>query len=194
MYFMSCDYSLFFGGQYRIRIESIRIRKTQQNFGIFIDALYYLDALITGNFISIDLITSKTNKQKEIIISLLRWKLGHTAGDKYDPYIYEMFESFCQHKTQIVWRWKNLIKTDQQIRDLMFYPIMESYGLNKDVTELDIKRIIEDKDNFCNLFRAEICRMFPNVETVVFVANNSHLLSLHSLLTFIEDNTSWTRL
>merc|ERR1712228_217179 len=43
------DERLFNGGYYRIRVQSIKLLETKQNFAPFIAPLYYLDAMITGS-------------------------------------------------------------------------------------------------------------------------------------------------
>eukprot|EP01083_Nonionella_stella_P314547 1133612_1 len=42
------DKTLFCGGQYRIKIESVRINSTTQNFAPYFHALYQLDCMMTG--------------------------------------------------------------------------------------------------------------------------------------------------
>eukprot|EP01084_Bolivina_argentea_P250689 420141_1 len=47
------DERLFFGGFYPIQIQSIRLRKTKQNFEKIVYSIFYLDLCITGgNFSS----------------------------------------------------------------------------------------------------------------------------------------------
>eukprot|EP01084_Bolivina_argentea_P150987 263599_1 len=90
---------LFFGGFFRIKIESIRIIKTQQNFGVFMRPLFYLDAMITAA-IDIEDIEARPG-DKKILSSLLKWKLKQKTKLKFNKYIYNTFDCFCQNKREI---------------------------------------------------------------------------------------------
>ena len=72
--FGGCYFRLFFGGFYRIKMESLRIIETHQNFEEFIAVLWYFDSMITGGTSLEDI---KLNKTDVLIIKHL---INHTLN------------------------------------------------------------------------------------------------------------------
>ena len=84
LFCLSIYFRLFFGGYYRIKIESIRIRTTRQNFKTFIYSLWCFDTMITGGKPP-----KKVSKDDIFIISSLMSNfLGKPTTKQFDDYIY----------------------------------------------------------------------------------------------------------
>merc|ERR1712228_605586 len=67
------DERLFIGGFWRIRVQSVKLLETKQNFAEFIAPLYYLDEMLTGA----NMTELKYPKNaKGVIKHLFKYKLG----------------------------------------------------------------------------------------------------------------------
>eukprot|EP01084_Bolivina_argentea_P085065 153774_1 len=92
------DERLFFGGWWCIRIDSIRVRSTNQNFEIYIKSLYCLDLLITGSNIK-----KSVSKDNFLIIKhLIDNYLCKETTAKFEHYVHATFQCFVESKKQIV--------------------------------------------------------------------------------------------
>merc|ERR1712228_1132390 len=92
---------LFIGGFWRIRLQSILLISTKNNFANVIRPLYYLDAMLTGNNHMSNLKISKSGKA--LIEHLFRYKTGQSKMKKeMDTYLYELFEGYIQNKEHIM--------------------------------------------------------------------------------------------
>eukprot|EP01084_Bolivina_argentea_P248814 416283_1 len=182
---------LFCGGQYTINIQSIRIRNTNQNFEDFIGPLLYLDAILNGSVYEAVANIHMSLKDREMLIHLMKWKLGEHLQRKCPQYIYDTFDCFCKHKKQISLNLKQLRKMNKNITDLVMNNIEKSAKV----------REISDKTN---LFRKQMLDLFENVTNLTIVCWNqsgdiyhdrdifhdpySYSLSLSTLLTLIESS------
>merc|ERR1711933_101159 len=105
------DERLFFGGYYRIKIESIRIRRTRQNFQTFIYSLWCFDTMITGGwppekvsddevFIIDSLMNTISSKPKAPQSGSLQNAKNvekKLETEKFDDYVYSTFDCFVQN-------------------------------------------------------------------------------------------------
>eukprot|EP01084_Bolivina_argentea_P114896 204449_1 len=103
------DERLFFGGAYRIQIQTIRNISTAQNFRIYLKPLYYFNCLISGTtmFVSLngddcyDWLVTVTGDDKTILENLI-WHRLKIYQNAYCKYINDTFEAFVNQQTQIV--------------------------------------------------------------------------------------------
>eukprot|EP01084_Bolivina_argentea_P228679 386176_1 len=91
---------LWFGGHYRIKIESVRILKTHNNYELFFVAFSKFNQFFNGTYDEFrgDQMSSV---EKQIIMKLLNWKSNRLDGG-FHQYIYDSFLLFTKSKTQIV--------------------------------------------------------------------------------------------
>eukprot|EP01084_Bolivina_argentea_P148178 259113_1 len=89
---------LFFGGFFRIKIESIIIRETKRNLEDVITPLFYLDAMITGTHDIHKMNIKPSNNDVSILSSLWGWKLNHKLDKQTNKYICDTFDCFCDNK------------------------------------------------------------------------------------------------
>merc|ERR1712228_1144662 len=92
------DERLFIGGFWRIRVQSIKLLETKQNFESFIATLYYLDAMITGAV----RFPKYPKNAKGVINHLFKYKLGQNPEPKMDSYLYETFDGYTRNKEHII--------------------------------------------------------------------------------------------
>eukprot|EP01083_Nonionella_stella_P189925 703451_1 len=174
------DERLFFGGFYRIKLDTVRIRKTTQNFHESVAAMYYLDAILTGSYGIDKLPKNKTNK---IYLSAL---LNRSKKDaRIDPYIYDTFEGYIKHKKQIILDLHRLSndKVDKDILDLILYPLGKGKGER-------------DDEDTTNLLREETVQIFKYTEKIFISSGwlrSQYPLSMSGLLCLVKQ-TSWEQI
>ena len=151
--------------------------KTAQNFMNFIKPLYYFDALLTGKGWMDRLKIS--NDQVDVIKSLIDWKLGKQSSAGFDEYVLRTFEAYTRNKKQIEIRLLQLRKSSKSMRQLIFHSLQE-YKQPK------------DKNDKTNLLRADIAKLFPNVNTVHISAILCSF-SLFGLMRVIHE-TQWKQI
>eukprot|EP01084_Bolivina_argentea_P182813 315544_1 len=178
------DERLFFNSDDYIKIQSVLLISTNQNFQIFMNSLHYLDWIINGGP-ETEMDDSKNNKTDLLMISnLLNQTIKKFRIKTYDSYIHSTFISFIQHKKEIILDLSSLKYIDYRIRELIMYSLDEK----------DCDNEIERDDNdFKNLFRPELFVMFKNVKRVVVKTTSvygsvSYSLSMMTLLSLIESN------
>ena len=173
------DERLFIGGFWRIRVETVRLIKTRQNFQTFIHPLFYFDAMVTANVEMKELKISK--KQIGIIQSLIKWKLGQKSANGVDEYLIKTFEGYTENK--------------QQIEINLFYLSMARKSMAKFIVHSlkTRKQKIEDENRKVNLLQPGISQIFPNVKTVHINAGFGLYQYQFSLLAFLKliQMTKW---
>eukprot|EP01084_Bolivina_argentea_P157565 274553_1 len=198
------DERFFIAGQYRLRMQSVCIIETQQNFEIFFHAFYLFDCMLSGiNMNAADIYGIKvTSVDFEILSKLMSNKLGNTCF-QFDPYITNSFEIFLNRKTEIsiemVWLDKyfknltNLIMNDVMSFDINFLHTelitqKDSISKSKDFSLFDL--MMNSKTN-CNLLKQQTFQLFPNIKKVTLYTtcgpqNSTYVFSLLSFLSVIE--------
>eukprot|EP01084_Bolivina_argentea_P274212 467323_1 len=166
------DERLFIGGDWRIRIESILISETCVNYPLHFNALYLLDCMLNG----VDMEDSPMNitpKDKQIISSLIKYRLNMASEKEIDEYIYDTFDFFCYKQKQIT-------------VNLHF---LEKHFSNCGLSHL----IIDHRANYKNLLKSDVLQCFTNTNTIVINTfdrkshkSESYPLSLSSLSILIE--------
>merc|ERR1712228_305280 len=149
--FHSEDERLFIGGFWRIRVQSIRLTQTKQNFEAFIQPLYYLDAMLTAKAHMHKLNPGKN--AKGVIEHLFKWKMGQNPEPKMDNYLYETFEAFIRNKEHIMIRLYYLEDAKESMYKLIMHSIEKEIKLRDDL----------DKTN---LVRCDLATIFDKAKTV----------------------------
>eukprot|EP01084_Bolivina_argentea_P063326 115665_1 len=149
---------LFIGGFYYMKIESVRVRATNDNYEKIIRSLCYLDIIITGgNEYMVK--RSKIGKNGVLVIeNLFNHALNKETSITLDRYIYDSFASFTHNKTQIVLDFHGLKHANKEIRDLIVHEFKSTKTAKKK----------------SNLLRLEMLLIFKNVNTIIITANASH--------------------
>eukprot|EP01084_Bolivina_argentea_P052727 96840_1 len=151
----------FFGGLYRMQIESVRIMRTKLNYGLFFAALSKFNRLVNGLYTE----TNDISDEEVDIISVLMHSKLKTLDDKKFEYIYKTFEAFCQYKSQIVLNLPFLDRSDERLTTI----------------------VVDDK----NIVQKELLQKFSNIRKIIIVTTNSEgffgqEFCLKDLLTLIE--------
>merc|ERR1712228_856694 len=168
------DERLFIGGFYRIRVQSIKLLKTKQNFAQFIAPLYYLDCMVTAK--SFDPVWGETKPGKNakgIIDHLFKYKLAQKPELKMDSYLYETFDGYTRNKEHIQIYLDDLSKAKQSMRKLIIHSIEEG------------KKFFRADNDKTNLLKNDICAIFPNIKTV-YIAAGFYSFSLIGFLSVLQ--------
>merc|ERR1712211_76210 len=87
------------GGFHPIKVVSLRLVATKQNFKEFVAAIWYLDAMLTGVWMRM----IKVPKNAFFILSnLLNVVLKKPTKATFEEYVVDTFYSFSQAKKQII--------------------------------------------------------------------------------------------
>eukprot|EP01084_Bolivina_argentea_P111382 198749_1 len=94
------DEYLFFGGDYRIKIETIRQTKTSENFHPFFEALFLFDCMVTATaFGETTTIINDHNNIWKILNNLMAHQLKSVNfRNRYPQYVNNTFESYLNQK------------------------------------------------------------------------------------------------
>ena len=179
---------LFFGGDYRIRMESIRNEITKHNFIKFMKPLFYFDSMLNGcDFTGCDPKKDIKEDDTKLLSDLIEYRLSvHKNNDKqpefqYDTYVYNSFDLFCIKKKYITLNLWYLEK---------FFPKLSSFIMNS-IERNDINW--HDMSSTKNLFKSTLFHLFPNLESIeiystctVHGIDASYSISLLSLLSLLK--------
>eukprot|EP01083_Nonionella_stella_P059342 155223_1 len=171
------DERVFVGGLWLLKIQSIRIRATKQNFETFVACLYYLDVMLTGGDIyDLPWDMKLTHDDIFIIKCLINNALNPQQEKKsFDNYIHSTFAAFIRGKKQIVFSLHDLINAHQEIRDLFMNEIKKEDEMGE----------LED-NKLCNLFKPKLFKIFKNAKSIVIDCDAYYTLSMIGLLSLVE--------
>eukprot|EP01084_Bolivina_argentea_P083145 150550_1 len=159
---------IWFGGQYRLELETIIDVKTCNNYQQIVQAIYKLDSILSGqsagqsDFDNVNESEKKSNKKSNItsvdvniVNALIQYSLNSYYTDKImqklDSYIKDNFLLFRISKTQIILNLQEMIYVKHQFTDLIHYPIHKNVNCK-----------IMDAESNDNVFRPIIVDLFPN--------------------------------
>ena len=177
---------LFVGGDSPIKMESIRIRRTLQNYEDFISALCYLDRMISGAHLE-----ESKDEYVLLISDLMNNIIGKKTIRKYDSYIYDTFECFIINKRQMVLDLPELykVKTNNKMIDL----IMNGMERNR-----YWERKERGDNDATNLFVCEIFKVFKNIKNIIIITTTDNGLYCYTfsivLLLWLIESTSVEKL
>ena len=166
------DERLFYGGLWRIRVESVRVVKGWKNYQAFFNAMWQFDAMISGDYMGPPKINKATSTDKDIMTSLIEHKLKGkiNMNEEFDQYVLDTFDAYCYNKkTVILFLFKFGICWFKGLEKLLFH------SLKKDA-DIDNKSKI-------NLVNDKIFIIFKQLETVrINTEKEDYPFSLTALL------------
>eukprot|EP01084_Bolivina_argentea_P227199 383739_1 len=167
---------LFMGGHARMRVETVKIQRTKQNFVKIIRPLFYLDCMINGTWMDEEFKAESISKEDHTYLdNLIKYHLNSdTMKNPYPMYTHNVFESFCYKKTQVVINLDELHNNLQVLCDIVIDPIT-------------------------NLFKDVLYDLFESLEKIIYYTTSpdgksSHTLEWESLLTLIDSSKASNKL
>merc|ERR1719319_463218 len=88
---------LFMGGRYALKLESVRMIETQNNYRKFLRAFHLFDLLVSGVLFN----EKVTKADVRIVRGAVSEYLG-VESNGYHSFVNDTFRHFCARKTQIV--------------------------------------------------------------------------------------------
>eukprot|EP01084_Bolivina_argentea_P266302 451646_1 len=173
------DERLFFQSGLPVRIESIRVRETQQNFETIQYSLWVLDCIVQGHPLGTQIHMS--NKDILVLRTLLNNCLNKQTTLTLDKYIYDSFNAHCGRREVVLNLWCLHKFSCDEIVGIFMHP-MKRDRANTQNTSADLRT---------NLFKLELFHIYMNLRTVVIHTSSrtgqySYSLDLTSLLSAIE--------
>eukprot|EP01084_Bolivina_argentea_P170121 294799_1 len=159
------DEHLYCGGQYRIRLESVRIAQGWKNYHEFFAALFHLDVMLTSGYLYDGKKQSESVTKETRMISLL---IDHELtgnrdfGIEIDDYILETFHVYCTAKRTIFFGIRDILKDWKELPNLFLNLVGEHYYSESDSEE----KYDENKANKMIGIKDKVFKLFKNLETV----------------------------
>eukprot|EP01084_Bolivina_argentea_P083605 151383_1 len=171
------DEVLFIGGQYRIKLESIKMLDTSECYLEFTEALWMFDCMLNGTAFEVKKSPEITNSHRRIIVNLIKENVENEYKTKYPPYIRNTFECFILEKKQIVLNLPQIFTHLKKLSDLML--IKEQSAL--DSTENKYKL---NKDMF---------KLFKNINNIIIYSTahrggDTFIFNIPSLVSVLKDS------
>eukprot|EP01084_Bolivina_argentea_P115646 205626_1 len=170
---------LFVSGSFRLRIESITIIETADNYELFFHAFYLFDSMISS--VPVDNMSIKHGDQ-DILHNITQTRLKKQPNS-FTQYINDVFDLFLHAKTQIKIHMEYLDKYFEELTDLVIHKVA--------ITRW--QRVKKEND-LVNVFKADILSIFPNVHDVIIQTtdNGSYNVYKFDLLSFLSSIKSST--
>ena len=161
---------LFIAGKFSLRIVSIIIVRSAQNYQQMVQALFLFDAMISG----IDLWDCKVKPELADVMLICKLIVAEVndAVDtitEFDKYLKNEWALFLQRKKEIVLEW---CKMQRHLR--LFSPLIAF-----DLVKCEKNKPAEEK---ANVFKADWISIFPNVRTINIVTGHLYKFRLEALL------------
>ena len=137
-----------------LKLESVRIVETKNNYWRFLRAFHLLDALLSGEW-------AHDHEAKQADVRIVRGAMSEHLGIKsngFDPFVNDTFRHFCACKTQIVLNWFDM---DRWVANQDFVSLV--YDIDGFVS------LVANKDDV-NLFKPVLFKLFGNVKELVIHA------------------------
>eukprot|EP01084_Bolivina_argentea_P012780 23922_1 len=171
--------SLFIGGYYQMKLETIIIVDGSRNYGTLFKPLWYFDCMISGT----DMKTAKMNiteKHFKLLGKLINHKLD-IVQNSCDSYMNDTFLAFTNSKTEVIFNLHHMNVYFKKLNELVMHPLAK-YKVNMEQ---------ERKKEHQNLFREIAVKLFKNVTKItVFTTdlrgNLEYPLTESGLLCLIE--------
>eukprot|EP01083_Nonionella_stella_P031374 85915_1 len=193
---------LFFGGDFRIRIESVTVIETKMPYKSAFHALYLFDCMVTASNMKGCKVSIKA-KDKEILEALIGYELGLIAKKSYDEYVHDTFHAFCIKKTQII---VNINQLDWYFRDHDLYKLMMCDGDNTDGDTMADDSIgaryssnSKHDNTKRNILNAKMFKLFENAtEFTIYTTDRKGLTSysfdLELFLSVANESNHWRQI
>eukprot|EP01084_Bolivina_argentea_P103110 184715_1 len=177
---------LFFGGRFKLEIESVRIRdigkegKKWRNYGTVMNALYSFDSMLSGDC---SMKTKIKGKDIDTLVSLMNYFLEKDLN-KFDKYVSDTFYLFCNGKTQITLNLDDVYHniTKPKFIQLLMYSVRQWKTSGK-ISYFDA---MYKKDN---LFKPMLFQLFKQLKEIIIYAQPAYLFHLRQFLSIITSSS-----
>ena len=150
-----------------MKLESIIICNTNQNFSEYFKALFYFDCMLTGKQMKRECVNDICDSDYLILRNLIKERLSiSNFRNNYPKYINNSFHKFTYNKKQIIISPGYINGYFRKIKDLILYDISE-----------DVKDDMDFKDSSLpatKFIKPDVFKLFPNLLSMVI--NSTHFV------------------
>eukprot|EP01084_Bolivina_argentea_P300972 519101_1 len=185
------DERLFVGGFIPIRVETIQIIKTSQNFYTSFHALFVLDSMMNGLWMDKRFGVNIVAKDIHILNELIKYSIGSSPITSFDTYVMSTWDAYTKNKKHIMINMDNL-----------------SEHFPKDIYDLVIESGIKKRDNYyisnsdnLNLMKGSIFDIFIKIKEITIHTTDDGGFAVYSfsLISFLSmllksRSLSWTQI
>ena len=120
---MSCfpeeDERIFFAARFKLKLETIIVVETANNYGQSVAAFFKFDQILS------DFAPEKgvTAKEVGIVNGAIKAILGQASGQTLDAFVVNNFNAFTRKKTRIVLDLREMCKRKTALNDLIMHPL-----------------------------------------------------------------------
>eukprot|EP01083_Nonionella_stella_P156304 506055_1 len=182
------DEKLMFGGLYTMKIQGITKRITKQIFKSSFEPLFWYDCMVTGVSVRKHkprIEGKRAHEQIETLDHLISWRLGRVQRRKdIDPYIYDTFKTFTNHKKQIIINLYQIHNYFEKLRNLVILKWIKIWdcavcgakGNNVNSARCHRCQAFPPRKvhGFNNLLQPTLFRVFQNIEHIVIYTTSGN--------------------
>ena len=174
---------LWIAGKYPLRIVSITIVKTAQNYQKAMRSLYLFDWMISDSGVADNIDVKEEPRDKEFIANLFDFSLNSVGTLAVDPYLRKDCELFLQQKETVTLKLDKIFENLRNMSKLVLHNIVKR-GCSRSLSSKNPPPKGND-----NVVRAEWLHLFPSLRTLVIndtVQGGEHEFRLDSLLQTVK--------
>eukprot|EP01084_Bolivina_argentea_P208979 356090_1 len=167
---------LFIAGRRRLRLASIRIIETTENFEKYLNVFYAFDGMLSYMPCVPNYYLDSSHFR--ILDRLISNKLNETITFQFHQYIVDIFDLFLLTKTQVTFHMSSICDFDKKLKGFS--------GLFFDRLVKNENKEYVDIDQSSNILKGEILSIFPNLSLVYIVLSHAYKFHLSSFLSSIN--------
>ncbi len=153
-----------------MKIQSIQIIRTNQNYAPIFKSLYCLDNMLSGGqHYGIKV----TDNDAHVIRDLFNYILKQPTTQTFDQYVYDTFTAFVNNKMMISLRLDTLWTVNKLFRDLIMHSMVKH-------------TILQDESSDINSPKEYLFTIFPHVKSLIIETRNEFWISIKHLLSLAE--------
>ncbi len=186
------DEQLFIGGQWRIRVESIRLVIGWKNYNKLFHSLFYFDAMMSGT-----VLRGYNPKSYDILIisSLIEYELygnKNNITNQFDEYMLDTFYTYCKNKNTIGFYMYSYGPEEQprvwrDFKDLPNLLLHSVFGINNKGLLINNSGLSINNNS---LLKDITFKLFKNLQTIHINRCNRFPFSLIKLLELLNSISS----
>ena len=169
------DERLFFGGDYRTRVESVSVIQTRKNYQKYFRIFYAFDLMLSGSYqtgLKLEIASQDEQRLKWFIHKAVNEVAGSDCDGVHDEYVIDTFNAYITNKRNIV----------------INFDLMEEYyskSLYQEIVHyLEVKNFYrsykykEPEDTSMNMIRwKRLFALFSSLETLTIYTTNNDAVS-----------------
>ena len=176
------DERIFAGAPAQIKVESVTIIETKQNFKKVFESLFILDSIVSGGTFGENMKISA--KHISLIHELMNIGNASSSSISYDPYITSMVKSYIRRKKKIILNMEGLTDIAPKLLGFVFQGKVEKIWI-KEYDPLSLNR--------SNLISSAVLGCLRNVDIIIIKTRyGGYPFDLFKFLDVIIPISTWS--